>query len=258
MPVDKLAEFYGDGSDELGLAFNFNFISAPFRAPGDAGHRGGDRGGAAARGLAGLDGLEPRHVPLPHPLGRGRPGQGPPGAAHAAEPARHPGPLPGRRDRHGQRRAGPGGPARPPRRALLPVLRGAGRRAHAHAVERSPRGRVHRGRPPVAPARRPGRGQRGSAAGRPRLRCSTLCRDLIAFRRSHPGVQHRRHRVAGDARAGLGLDPGRPPRRRARTCRRRSVVLPGLPGTHRRSAPIAPAIGRPSEVRPPTWRPSTE
>jgi alpha-glucosidase len=31
--VDKLAEFYGNGSDELGLAFNFNFISAPFEAP---------------------------------------------------------------------------------------------------------------------------------------------------------------------------------------------------------------------------------
>ena len=32
VPVDKLAEFYGDGTDELGLAFNFNFISAPFGA----------------------------------------------------------------------------------------------------------------------------------------------------------------------------------------------------------------------------------
>ena len=32
VPVDKLAEFYGDGTDELGLAFNFNFINAPFRA----------------------------------------------------------------------------------------------------------------------------------------------------------------------------------------------------------------------------------
>ena len=30
--MDKLAEFYGDGTDELGLAFNFNFINAPFRA----------------------------------------------------------------------------------------------------------------------------------------------------------------------------------------------------------------------------------
>ncbi len=33
VPVDKLVEFYGDGTDELGLAFNFNFINAPFRAP---------------------------------------------------------------------------------------------------------------------------------------------------------------------------------------------------------------------------------
>jgi alpha-glucosidase len=33
VPVDKLAAFYGNGSDELGLAFNFNFINAPFRAP---------------------------------------------------------------------------------------------------------------------------------------------------------------------------------------------------------------------------------
>jgi alpha-glucosidase len=32
VPVDKLVEFYGDGHDELGLAFNFNFISAPFDA----------------------------------------------------------------------------------------------------------------------------------------------------------------------------------------------------------------------------------
>ena len=32
VPVDKLAEYYGDGTDELGLAFNFDFISAPFRA----------------------------------------------------------------------------------------------------------------------------------------------------------------------------------------------------------------------------------
>ncbi len=32
VPVDKLAAFYGNGSDELSLAFNFNFISAAFRA----------------------------------------------------------------------------------------------------------------------------------------------------------------------------------------------------------------------------------
>ena len=28
----QLADYYGNGSDELGLAFNFNFISAPFEA----------------------------------------------------------------------------------------------------------------------------------------------------------------------------------------------------------------------------------
>ena len=32
VPVDKLAEYYGDGTDELGLAFNFDFINAPFNA----------------------------------------------------------------------------------------------------------------------------------------------------------------------------------------------------------------------------------
>jgi alpha-glucosidase len=30
VPVERLAEFYGDGNDELQLAFNFNFISASF------------------------------------------------------------------------------------------------------------------------------------------------------------------------------------------------------------------------------------
>jgi alpha-glucosidase len=32
VPVEQLAAFYGDGRDELGLAFNFSFISAPFAA----------------------------------------------------------------------------------------------------------------------------------------------------------------------------------------------------------------------------------
>ena len=32
VPLDRLAAFYGDGHDELGLAFNFNFINAPLAA----------------------------------------------------------------------------------------------------------------------------------------------------------------------------------------------------------------------------------
>ena len=188
-----------------GLAFNFAFISAPFRAPEHAGHRRGDRGGTPAGRLAGVDGLQPRHVPLPHPLGRGRSRQGPPGAPHAAVPARHPGPLPGRRDRHGERRRGPRGPARPARRALLPVLRGARRRPHADAVERSARAAASPtpSRPwlplgDVAAANVAAqRDDPGSVL--------TLCRDIIAFRRRPSRVQRRGHRVAA-----------RRPRRRGR------------------------------------------
>ena len=186
VPVDKLAEFYGDGTDELGLAFNFNFISAPLPGARDAGHRRGDRGGAAAWSLAGVDRLQPRHVPLSHPLGRGRSGQGPPGPAHAAEPARHPGPLPGRRDRHGERR-------RWPRRTC------AIRSACAST-------RTTRGATPAA-RRCSGATDRAAASPTPTGRgCPlgdlaaanvttqrddpgsvlTFCRDLIAFRRRHP------------------------------------------------------------------------
>jgi len=32
VPLDRLAEYYGDGHDELGLAFNFDFIGAPLDA----------------------------------------------------------------------------------------------------------------------------------------------------------------------------------------------------------------------------------
>ena len=32
VPLDRLADFYGDGHDELGLAFNFDFIGAPLDA----------------------------------------------------------------------------------------------------------------------------------------------------------------------------------------------------------------------------------
>ncbi len=71
-PVDDaatLASYYGADLDELQLAFNFPFINAPLEAPRDAGGGGGDRGDAAAGRVAGVDGIEPRHVPLRDPLG---------------------------------------------------------------------------------------------------------------------------------------------------------------------------------------------
>ena len=45
VPVDELAEFYGDGHDELRAGLQLHFISAPFEAAGHAGDRRGDRGG---------------------------------------------------------------------------------------------------------------------------------------------------------------------------------------------------------------------
>ena len=125
VPVDKLAEFYGDGSDELGLAFNFNFISAPFQA-------------AAMRAI-----VEETEAALP-------PGAWPAwtGSNHDMfrfptrwaedDPARvrlallmllslRGTPVLYQGDEIGmaQRRRGPRGHARPARGPLLPVLRGA-------------------------------------------------------------------------------------------------------------------------------------
>ena len=70
VPVEQLALYYGGGDDELHLAFNFNFINAPLRGTGHAHRCGRDRGGIAARGVAGVDGVQSRHVPLSHPVGR--------------------------------------------------------------------------------------------------------------------------------------------------------------------------------------------
>ena len=148
--------------------------------------RGGDRGRVAAGCMAGVDWLQPRHVPLPHPLGRGRSRQGPTGAPHVAQPPRYPGPLPRRRDRHGQRAARPGGPPRSSWCALLPLLRGPRRRPHAHAVERPPRGRIHRRRAPWLPLGDLAQANVAAQREDPNS-LLTLCRDVIVFRRRHPG-----------------------------------------------------------------------
>ena len=125
VPLEKLADFYGDGTDELGLAFNFNFITAPFQAPEMRTIVEETEAALPPGAWPAWTGSNHDMFRFPDPLGRRRPGQGPPGPPHAAVPARHTGPLPGRRDRHGERRAGAGGPPRPARGALLPVLRGA-------------------------------------------------------------------------------------------------------------------------------------
>ena len=53
------ARYYGSGSDELNLAFNFAFVHARSRRRADARDRRSDRGRAAGRELALLDRFEP-------------------------------------------------------------------------------------------------------------------------------------------------------------------------------------------------------
>ena len=89
-PVESLAAYYGNGRDELHLAFNFPFISAPLDGSGHAGRRRGHRGGPAGGGLAGVDRLQPRHVPFRHAGGPAttRPGPGWPCSCSCASGAR--------------------------------------------------------------------------------------------------------------------------------------------------------------------------
>ena len=125
--------------------------------------------------MADLDGLEPRRLAAGHPLGGRRPGQGEGGAADPAHAARDALPLPGRRDRPDRRAHRARGRARRRRHPLLAVLQGPRRRAHAHAVDRRARGRLHRaGRAHLAAHGRPGRLQRRGPGGRPRLGARVL------------------------------------------------------------------------------------
>ena len=77
--VDTLAtlmDFYGDGHDELHGGFNFVFLQRRARGRRHAGRRRRGGGDPARRGLADLDGLEPRRLPPGHQVGGRRPGQG--------------------------------------------------------------------------------------------------------------------------------------------------------------------------------------
>ncbi len=97
--LGRLAAFYGD-DDELQLAFNFPFVFAGFSAAGLAGVVASHDGGAAARRVPGLDGVQPRRRPLREPLVRWRRRQDQARAAGARRATRHAGAVLRRRDRH--------------------------------------------------------------------------------------------------------------------------------------------------------------
>ena len=112
--MDKLAAYYGTGRTSSRLAFNFTFISAPLRGPGHAGHRGGDRGGAAARGAwPAWTGSNHDMFRFPTRWAEDDPGRVRVALLMLLTPARHAGALPGRRDRAGRHRREPG-PVRDP------------------------------------------------------------------------------------------------------------------------------------------------
>ena len=175
LDLDQLMPFYGEGEDELNLAFNFLFVHAELRGGGDARDRRGGRAAAAADVVAGVDRLQPRRGPPRDALGGGRPGARPARGDDAADAARHAVPLLRRRDRPARRPARPRGRARPG----APAHRQAGAQPRplpdADAVDRRAGRRLHRaGRRAVA-ADRGRRGlQRRRPARRPRLaRCTS-------------------------------------------------------------------------------------
>ena len=60
--IEALVGYYGDGSDELHLAFNFPFLTAPLDADAMLGVVGDTLSTAAPRSVAGVDGVQSRHV----------------------------------------------------------------------------------------------------------------------------------------------------------------------------------------------------
>ena len=70
LQLEQLVPFYGSGTDELHLAFNFIFLHADLDADAAAPGRRGDGGAAAAGRVAGLHGLQPRRRAPGHAAGR--------------------------------------------------------------------------------------------------------------------------------------------------------------------------------------------
>ena len=144
VPVDDLVSYYGSG-DELHLAFNFPFISAPFDAPALRAVVEATEAALPAGAWPAWTGSNHDMFRFPTRWAGDDPRRARVASADAALPPGHAGALSGRRDRTGRRHPGPRGPARPLGRPVLALLRRTRRRAHAHAVEAWTRRRVHRG-----------------------------------------------------------------------------------------------------------------
>ena len=124
--LDALAAFHGQG-DELQLTFNFPFIFSPFTADALSAVVGETLEKLPRRGVRGLDRVQSRHQPVPHPLVRRRRAPHEAGAARAGHPARHARPVLRRRGGHDRRgRPGRAGPRQDEGRSRSPGEPGPG------------------------------------------------------------------------------------------------------------------------------------
>ena len=173
LDLEQLMPFYGEGEDELNLAFNFLFVHAPLEAE-------------PLRAI--VEGVEQRLPAASWPVWTGsnhdagrlatrwarrRPGARPARADDAADAARHAVPLLRRRDRPARRPARPRGRARPGAAAHRQARAQPRPLPDADAVDRRAGRRLHRaGRRAVAADRR----RRGPQRRRPaRRRAARSC-----------------------------------------------------------------------------------
>ncbi len=177
LDLEQLIPFYGEGDDELHLAFNFLFVHCRPRRGAAARDRRGRRGASCPTAAW------PVWTGSNHDAGRlaTRWAGGDAARARAAllmllDAARDAVPLLRRRDRAARRAARPGGRARPGGAAHGRPEREPRRLPDADAVDRRARRRLHRGRgDAVAAVRRPGGAQRRRAARGPGLGRCTSC-----------------------------------------------------------------------------------
>ena len=223
--MEALAAYYGTGGDELHLAFNFPFINSPFDAGAMRAIVEDTERASARRGLAGVDRIQPRHVPVRHPVGRGR-RRPRPGSALLmllclrGTPVLYQGDEIGQPDTdvpHDRMRDPlgvlywPAYAGRDAMRTPMPWRDGPGGGFTEPGVEPW----LPFGRPPACNVE----AQRDDPAS-----MLTLARDLIALRRATPELQAGPYRSLEAHAGSLGLEPGRRVVVVARHVRRRGTA----------------------------------
>ena len=251
LDLERCRPFYGEGDDELNLAFNFLFLHAALEAERAA--RRSSRRPSALLPAASLAGVDRRATTTTAGSRRagaaGDPTRARLRADDAADAARHAVPLLRRRDRHARQPIDPADGARPgaashrrPSRNRDPP--------HADALDRRARRRLHRARASSRGCRSatPRRATSPTSATTPD---STLrfTRDLIALRRAAADLTGGALRVAARARRRVGVPARRRPRGRAQPVRRRGGRRGGRGDDRAGDRPVARRRGGERDAR---------